>query len=105
MLLRPGTRWRRSALDALQEATEAWLVRLFEDANMCAIHSKRVTIMDRGTFANCAPLPITRHRACIARRTHAREMECGCVADGACTTTDLALAMRLRLQIPVHRNP
>jgi histone H3/H4 len=50
MSLQPGTRWRRSALDALQEATEAWLVRLFEDANMCAIHSKRVTIMDRGTL-------------------------------------------------------
>ena len=32
---------------ALQEATEAYLVGLFEDANLCAIHAKRVTIMPR----------------------------------------------------------
>jgi histone H3/H4 len=32
------------ALLALQEAAEAYLVRLFEDANLCAIHAKRVTI-------------------------------------------------------------
>ncbi|MFS7939354.1 putative transcription factor Hap3/NF-YB family [Helianthus anomalus] len=30
---------------ALQEATEAYLVGLFEDTNLCAIHFKRVTIM------------------------------------------------------------
>ncbi|KAF8138414.1 histone-fold-containing protein [Boletus edulis] len=29
------------------EATEAFLVHLFEDANLCAIHAKRVTIMQR----------------------------------------------------------
>ncbi|KAJ7682699.1 histone H3 [Mycena polygramma] len=29
------------------EATEAYLVHLFEDANLCAIHAKRVTIMQR----------------------------------------------------------
>ena len=38
-------RWRSSALMALQEACEAYLVRLFEDSNLCAIHAKRVTIM------------------------------------------------------------
>ncbi len=30
-----------------QEATEAYLVGLFEDTNLCAIHAKRVTIMPR----------------------------------------------------------
>ncbi|KAJ7047271.1 histone H3 [Mycena alexandri] len=46
---RPGAdlRWQSSALMALQEATEAYLVHLFEDANLCAIHAKRVTIMQR----------------------------------------------------------
>ncbi|EGB06405.1 hypothetical protein AURANDRAFT_8594, partial [Aureococcus anophagefferens] len=34
-----------SAISALQEATEAHVVQLFEDANLCAIHGKRVTIM------------------------------------------------------------
>ena len=32
---------------ALQEASEAYLVGLFEDTNLCAIHAKRVTIMPR----------------------------------------------------------
>ncbi|KAH6915359.1 histone H3 [Coprinopsis sp. MPI-PUGE-AT-0042] len=40
-------RWQTSALLALQEAAEAYLVHLFEDANLCAIHAKRVTIMTR----------------------------------------------------------
>ncbi|KDO21164.1 hypothetical protein SPRG_12945 [Saprolegnia parasitica CBS 223.65] len=38
-------RWQAEALLALQEAAEAHLVRVFEDANLCAIHAKRVTIM------------------------------------------------------------
>ncbi|KIO12717.1 hypothetical protein M404DRAFT_993702 [Pisolithus tinctorius Marx 270] len=42
-----GLRWQSSAILALQEATEAFLVHLFEDANLCAIHAKRVTIMQR----------------------------------------------------------
>ena len=29
---------------ALQEASEAYLVSLFEDTNLCAVHAKRVTI-------------------------------------------------------------
>ncbi|KAF8917984.1 histone-fold-containing protein [Mucidula mucida] len=41
-------RWQSSAILALQEATEAFLVHLFEDAyNLCALHAKRVTIMQR----------------------------------------------------------
>jgi histone H3 len=34
-------RFQSSALLALQEAAEAYLVGLFEDSNMCAIHAKR----------------------------------------------------------------
>ncbi|CEO96708.1 Histone H2A/H2B/H3 domain-containing protein [Plasmodiophora brassicae] len=40
-------RWQGEALLALQEAAEAYLVHLFEDTNLCAIHAKRVTIMPR----------------------------------------------------------
>nr|CAI5854517.1 unnamed protein product [Callosobruchus analis] len=47
----------------LQEASEAYLVGLFEDTNLCAIHAKRVTIMPKiyswraeseGESINCA---------------------------------------------------
>lgn len=40
-------RFQGSAVLALQEASEAYLVGLFEDTNLCAIHAKRVTIMPR----------------------------------------------------------
>ncbi len=39
-----GYRYQQSAIDALQEASEAYLVKLFEDANLNAIHAKRVTV-------------------------------------------------------------
>ncbi|KAI0860988.1 hypothetical protein FHL15_006601 [Xylaria flabelliformis] len=48
--LRPrdeGMRWQSQAIAALQEAAEAFLVHLFEDTNLCAIHAKRVTIMQK----------------------------------------------------------
>lgn len=38
-------RWQAAALLALQEAAEAHLVSLFEDAYLCSIHAKRVTLM------------------------------------------------------------
>ncbi|KAK2720135.1 hypothetical protein QYM36_004143 [Artemia franciscana] len=40
-------RFQSSALMALQEASEAYSVVLFEDTNLCAIHAKRVTIMPK----------------------------------------------------------
>jgi histone H3 len=40
-------RFQSTAIAALQEAAEAYLVSLFEDVNLCAIHAKRVTIMVR----------------------------------------------------------
>ena len=42
-----GIRFQKSALMALQEAVEAYIVGLFEDTNLCAIHARRVTIMIR----------------------------------------------------------
>ena len=38
-------RFQSSALLALHEASEAYLVKLFEDTNLCAVHARRVTIM------------------------------------------------------------
>ena len=40
-------RFQSAAVLCLQEAAEAYLVGLFEDTNLCAIHAKRVTIMPR----------------------------------------------------------
>ncbi len=40
-------RFQSSAVLALQEAAEAYMVGLFEDTNLCAIHAKRVTIMPK----------------------------------------------------------
>jgi len=41
------SRWQSQALFALQEAAEAFLVDLFHDANLCAIHAKRVTVQQK----------------------------------------------------------
>ncbi|XP_074601145.1 histone H3.3-like [Brevipalpus obovatus] len=40
-------KFQSAALGALQEAAEAYMIRLFEDTQLCAIHAKRVTIMVR----------------------------------------------------------
>jgi histone H3 len=40
-------RFQSSAVLALQEAAEAYMVGLFEDTNLCAIHARRVTIMPK----------------------------------------------------------
>lgn len=45
----PNSDWRfqSTAVLALQEASECYLIGLFEDTNLCAIHAKRVTIMPK----------------------------------------------------------
>jgi histone H3 len=45
--LKSDLQMQSTALLALQEASKAYLVCLFEDSNECAIHAKRVTIMPK----------------------------------------------------------
>ncbi|XP_027487410.1 histone H3-like centromeric protein A, partial [Corapipo altera] len=40
-------RWQRLALMALQEAAEAFIVRLLEDAYLCSLHARRVTLFPK----------------------------------------------------------
>ena len=40
-------RMQETALEALQEAAETYLVRLLDDANLCALHTRRITLMPR----------------------------------------------------------
>jgi histone H3 len=40
-------RFQSSTMLALQECSEAYLVKLFEDTNLCAIHGNRVTILPK----------------------------------------------------------
>ena len=46
-LIKENVRFQSIAMMALQEASEAYLVGLFEDSNLCAIHAKRVTLMPK----------------------------------------------------------
>ena len=50
---REGLKLQSSAVLALQKAREAFLVGLLEQANMCAIHAKQVTIMPRDIQLAC----------------------------------------------------
>ena len=43
--LSTSLRFQSTALLALQEASEAYMVGVFEDTNLCAVHANRVTIM------------------------------------------------------------
>eukprot|EP00741_Cyanophora_paradoxa_P018178 tig00021038_g17551.t1 len=45
--INPLLRFQSHAMLAIQTAAEAYLVGVFEDANLCAIHAKRVTIMPK----------------------------------------------------------
>ncbi|XP_003528799.1 histone H3-like centromeric protein HTR12 [Glycine soja] len=41
------SRWTPEAVVALQEAAEEYLVHLFEDGMLCAIHARRITLMKK----------------------------------------------------------
>ncbi|KAJ8372605.1 hypothetical protein AAFF_G00280700 [Aldrovandia affinis] len=51
--LKTDLRFQSSAVMALQEASEAYLVSLFEDTNLCAVHAKMVTIMPKDIQLAC----------------------------------------------------
>ena len=40
-------RWTKGALEALHEASEYYMVDLLEDANLIAIHARRITLQPR----------------------------------------------------------
>ena len=40
-------RFQTNALLALQEAAESYLVGIFQDTNLCALHGGRVTVMQK----------------------------------------------------------
>ena len=46
-LLTSTDRWQSLAVEAMRTAAEDFLVRLFEDANLCCIHARRVTVMSK----------------------------------------------------------
>ena len=45
--MNPEARYTPDALLALQEASEAYMVSVFEDTNLCALHAKRLTIQEK----------------------------------------------------------
>ncbi|XP_006883572.1 PREDICTED: histone H3.3C-like [Elephantulus edwardii] len=45
--------FQSTAIGALQEASEAYLVGLFEDTKLCAVHAKRVTITPKDMQLAC----------------------------------------------------
>ena len=45
--LKKGMRFTSTALEAVQTSAEDYIVKLFEDASLCAAHGKRVTVMDK----------------------------------------------------------
>ena len=40
-------RWTKGAIEALHEGAEAYMVSLLEDANLLAIHARRITVQPR----------------------------------------------------------
>ena len=43
----PDCRWHSNAILALQEGAEAFIIGIYKDANLCALHAKRVTLMPK----------------------------------------------------------
>ena len=52
-LAKMNVRFQSGAIMALQEASEAYLVGLLEDANLCTFHAKQVTIMPKDIQLAC----------------------------------------------------
>ena len=48
--LKKGMRFTKSAIEAVQTSAEDYLVKLFEDASLCASHAKRVTVQDKDIY-------------------------------------------------------
>ena len=48
-----GIRFQGTAVMALQETSEAYLISIFEDSNLCAVHAKRCTIMPKDIQLAC----------------------------------------------------
>jgi histone H3 len=46
-------RFQCSAVLALLKASESYLIKLFEDAKLCAIHAKRVTVIPKDIRLSC----------------------------------------------------
>ena len=40
-------RWERGAIEALHEGAESYMISLLEDANLLAIHARRITVQPR----------------------------------------------------------
>ena len=59
MWLQTDLRFQSSAVMALQEAAEAYLVSLFEDTNLAAIHAKRVTMYVVPDFISTRPCDLS----------------------------------------------
>ncbi|KAJ1429511.1 Histone-fold [Sesbania bispinosa] len=51
------SRWTPEAVVALQEAAEDYLVKLFEDGMLCAIHARRVTLKNMRLKSNDTTIP------------------------------------------------
>ena len=43
----PEARYSYGAIDAVQQCVESYMVGLFEDTQLCAVHAKRMTVMTK----------------------------------------------------------
>ncbi|XP_062940771.1 histone H3.3A-like [Cynocephalus volans] len=77
-----------AAIDALQEASEAHLVGLFKDTNLCAIHAKRVTIMPED-------IQLARHihgeRTCLRIHSDGKRLTCQLGSSSFCEDPEMAV--------------
>ena len=43
----PDARYSYGAIDAIQQCVESYMIGLFEDTTLCAVHAKRMTVMTK----------------------------------------------------------